>query len=233
MAIPRPPLATRLAAEALGTAFLLAIIVGSGITGQRLAGGNAALALLANSIATGCGLAAMIYVVAPISGAHFNPLVSILAALRKDFLWRDVVPYAAVQTVAAIAGVVVANLMFEEPLIAASTHARTGWAQWVSEGVATFGLMVTIFLVAARGQEKPAGGLAVAVGGYITAAYWFTSSTAFANPAVTIARSMSDTFAGIRPDDVPAFIVAQCAGLAIAAFALRSGGIASGTGNGA
>jgi glycerol uptake facilitator-like aquaporin len=198
-------LARRLAAEALGTAFLLAVVVGSGIMGERLAAGNAAIALLANSIATGCGLWVLITIFGPISGAHFNPVVTLAFATAGEFDWRDVVPYVLTQVVAAFAGVAVAHMMFELPLFTASEHARAGPSQWLSEGVATTGLLLTI-LLGARVQPKWVGAL-VAV--YITGAYWFTASTSLANPAVTLARAATNTFAGIRPVDTPAFIVAQ------------------------
>jgi glycerol uptake facilitator-like aquaporin len=202
----------RASAEAGGTALLLATVVGSGIMGERLAAGNVGLALLANSIATGAGLVALILTFAPISGAHFNPVVSLAAAVHGEFSWRDVPLYLAAQLGGAFAGVGIANAMFEEPFFSASQHARTGPAQILSEVVATFGLLLVIGIVARR---RPAA-LPVAVGGYITAAYWFTASTSFANPAVTLARAATDTFAGIRPVDTPAFIAAELAGAAAA-----------------
>ena len=205
-------LSRRLAAEALGTAFLLAVVVGSGIMGERLAAGNAAIALLANSIATGCGLWVLITIFSPISGAHFNPAVTLALATAGEFDWRDVVPYALIQVLAAFAGVAAAHLMFELPLFSASEHARAGPSQWFSEGVATTGLLLTI-LLGARVRPKWVGAL-VAV--YITGAYWFTASTSLANPAVTLARAATNTFAGIRPADVPGFILAQLAGAAAA-----------------
>ncbi|MBC8023624.1 MAG: aquaporin family protein [Burkholderiales bacterium] len=204
----KPGLARRLAAEAIGTAFLLAIIIGSGIMGERLAGGNVAIALLANSLATGCGLAVLILVMAPISGAHFNPVVTLVAVLERDLEWRDAGAYVIVQVIAAFAGVAAAHLMFAEPLFSASIRVRTGAPQWFSEALAAFGL-VAVILGCVR-QKIAATPLAVAA--YITSAYWFTSSTSFANPAVTLARSASNTFAGVRPDDVAAFVVAQVAG---------------------
>jgi glycerol uptake facilitator-like aquaporin len=213
---PPLPLAKRLAAEALGSAFLLAIIIGSGIMGERLAGGNAALALLANSFATGCGLAVLIYVMGPISGAHFNPLVTAAAAMRGELLRDDALPYIAVQMAGAIAGVAAANSMFGGLPFVPSTRIRTGWAQWESEAIATFGLLTIIFLLGGRDNENRPGGIAIAVGAYIAAAYWFTSSTSFANPAVTFARALTNTFAGIRPEDVPPFVLAQCLGCAVA-----------------
>jgi glycerol uptake facilitator-like aquaporin len=212
-----PSLARRLAAEALGTAFLLAVIVGSGIMGERLAGGNDAIALLANSLATGFGLAVLILVFAPISGAHFNPAVTLVAAWEGDLPWRDVMPYVVVQVVAAIAGVAAAHGMFDLPAFSASTKVRTGASQWFAEVVATFGLVMVI--LACTRQKIAAAPLAIAA--YIAAAYWFTASTSFANPAVTIARSFTNTFAGIRPDDAPGFIAAQLVGATLAAGAMR------------
>jgi glycerol uptake facilitator-like aquaporin len=205
-------LSRRLCAEALGTALLLAVVVGSGIMGERLAAGNNAIALLANSLATGCGLYVLITTLGPISGAHFNPAVTVSLAIVGEFPWREVLPYVVVQIAAALAGVVIAHWMFELPAFTASTHIRTGPSQWWSEGVATFGLLMTIWLgIRARPALVP-----VLVAAYITAAYWFTASTSFANPAVTIARSTTNTFAGIHPDNVYAFIAAQFVG-AIAA----------------
>jgi glycerol uptake facilitator-like aquaporin len=201
-----------LAAEALGTALLLAIVVGSGIMGERLAAGNSAVALLANSLATGAGLTVLILMFGPISGAHFNPVVSIAEVARGSLAWRVGLAYIAVQVIGAFAGVAAAHLMFEEPLFAASQHARSGAAQMWSEFVATFGLLATIHMI---GRRK-ADAVPYAVGLYITAAYWFTASTSFANPAVTLARAATDTFSGIRPDDVPGFVVAQLLGAAAA-----------------
>ena len=205
-------LSRRLAAEGVGTALLLAVVVGSGIMGERLAAGNAAIALLANSIATGCALWVLITIFGPISGAHFNPAVTLAFAATGEFAWRDVLPYVVAQLVAAFAGVAAAHLMFELPLFTASQHVRTGPSQWWSEVVATAGLLLTIWL-GVRARPQWVGGL-VAV--YITGAYWFTASTSFANPAVTLARSATDTFSGIRPADVPWFVVAQLAGASIA-----------------
>jgi glycerol uptake facilitator-like aquaporin len=207
-------LSRRLAAEALGTAFLLAVVVGSGIMGERLAGGNVAIALLANSVATGCGLWVLITILAPISGAHFNPAMTLAFATAGAFSWRDVVPYVVTQIVFAFVGVAAAHLMFELPLFAASEHVRAGPSQWWSEVVATAGLLLTI-LLGSRVRPAWVGGL-VAV--YITGAYWFTASTSFANPAVTLARAATNTFAGIRPVDVPGFVVAELLG-AFAAIA--------------
>ncbi|GAC1405600.1 MAG: MIP/aquaporin family protein [Burkholderiaceae bacterium] len=205
-------LARRLVSEGLGTAFLLAVVVGSGIMGERLAGGNVAIALLANAIATGAGLVALILMFGTISGAHFNPVVTLSEAWQKNIPAADVAPYIVVQIVGAFAGVAAAHLMFGEPVFFASEHVRTGGAQWWSEFVATFGLLAVIISCS---RSRPAiTPFAVAL--YITAAYWFTSSTSFANPAVTLARAASNTFAGIRPTDAPGFIVAQLLGAAIA-----------------
>ena len=207
----------KLAAEALGTALLLATVVGSGIMGERLVGGNAALALLANSIATGCMLATLILLFAPISGAHFNPAVTVAAASMKMISWRMAGAYILVQIAAAFSGVAAAHLMFGEPLFFASVKERTGMAQWWSEIVATFGLLTVIFgCLRSRPDALP-----FVVGLYITAAYWFTASTSFANPAVTLARAASNTFSGIRPDNVPAFIAAQAVGTVVAVMVVR------------
>jgi glycerol uptake facilitator-like aquaporin len=200
MTLPR-----RLVAEALGTAFLLATVVGSGIMGERLAGGSAGLALLANTLATGAGLAALILTFGPVSGAHFNPAVTLSDAWQGNMSWRDVLPYILVQLAGAFAGVAAAHLMFGEPLFFASQHVRDGPAQWWSEFVATFGLMTVII---GCSRSRPAI-TPFAVAAYITAAYWFTASTSFANPAVTLARAATDTLAGIRPIDAPGFIAAQ------------------------
>jgi glycerol uptake facilitator-like aquaporin len=200
--------ARRLVSEGLGTALLLAVVIGSGIMGEKLAGGNVAIALLANAIATGCGLVALILMFGTISGAHFNPVVTLSEALQKNMPMADVLPYIVVQVAGAFAGVAAAHLMFGEPVFFASTHVRTGMAQWWSEFVATFGLLAVI--VSCSRSRPAVTPFAVAV--YITSAYWFTSSTSFANPAVTLARAASNTFAGIRPDDVPGFIVAQLLG---------------------
>ena len=201
----------RAAAEFLGTAFLLAAVVGSGIMAQRLAGGNVALALLCNAIATGAALAVLILVFGPISGAHMNPAVSVAMAVRGLLPWQDVPLYVLAQIAGGIAGVLVAHLMFDLPLLQFSTTARSGVGQWTAEAVAIFGLLVTIVGCAAH---QPAA-VPYAVGLYITAAYWFIASTSFANPAVTIARALSDTFAGIAPSHVPGFILAQIVGAAI------------------
>ena len=209
--------ARRVTAEAVGTAFLLAAIVGSGIMGERLAGGNVALALMANSIATGAALAALILTFGPISGAHFNPLVTLSVADQGGLPWRDAPAYVAAQVVGAALGVVSAHLMFGEPVISTSTHVRSGLPQAFSEYVATFGLVGTVWGCSrARADAVP-----FAVGAYITAAYWFTASTSFANPAVAMARAMTGTFAGIRPLDVPAFITAQVLGALSAILLFR------------
>ncbi|HMI91570.1 MAG TPA: MIP/aquaporin family protein [Polyangiales bacterium] len=213
----RPPLAKRVAAEGLGTAFLLATVIGSGIMGERLAGGNVAMALLANTIATGAGLVALILTFGAISGAHFNPAVSIADASQGGLAWRDVPAYVGAQILGAFAGVVVAHVMFGAPLLSASQHERAGSAQLVSELVATFGLVAVIW---GSSRSRP-DAVPFAVGAYITAAYWFTSSTSFANPAVTLARAASDTFAGIRPSDVPGFVVMQLLGAAAATWLFR------------
>lgn len=208
----------RIISETLGTAFLLATVVGSGIMGERLAGGNIAVALLANTVATGAALVALILTFGPISGAHFNPAVTISDALVGGLKWRDVPFYIGGQTIGAFAGVAAANMMFELPVFFASTKTRTGGALWFSEFVATFGLLAVIW---GCSRLRSATVVPFAVAAYITAAYWFTASTSFANPAVTLARSMSDTFAGIRPVDVPAFIVAQFAGAVAATLLFR------------
>lgn len=204
----------RLLAEALGSAGLLAVVVGSGIMAERLAGGNAAIALLANALATGAALIALITACGGLSGAHFNPVVSLLMAWRGALSWRLVPGYLAAQVAGALAGVLLAHAMFELPLLQASTHIRTGGSQWLSEVVATSGLLLVIVgTVRQRAEAVP-----YTVAGYVTAGYWFTASTCFANPAVTIARAATDTFAGIRPADAPGFVLAQIAGLALAAL---------------
>jgi glycerol uptake facilitator-like aquaporin len=204
--------ARRIASEAVGTGLLLAAVVGSGIMGERLAGGNVAIALLANTLATGAVLVAIILAFGPISGAHFNPAVTLADASQNGLPWREVPGYLVAQVVGAFAGVAAAHLMFGEPVFSASRHARAGAAQLFGEFVATFGLLCVIWGCARRRSSA----VPFAVGAYITAGYWFTSSTSFANPAVTLARSASDTFAGIRPADAPGFIVAQLAGAAAA-----------------
>jgi len=204
----RQPLAKRVVAETLGTFFLLAAVVGSGIMAERLANGNTALALLANTAATGAALIALIISFAPLSGAHFNPVVTLSFALRHDLPWREVPFYLLAQLAGGIGGVIGANLMFGLPAVFLSNHPRTGLTQLFSEFIATLGLL-SVILAASRSTIAV---VAVAVGAYISAAYWFTASTSFANPAVTVARSLSDTFAGIRPVDAPGFILAQLAG---------------------
>jgi glycerol uptake facilitator-like aquaporin len=209
--------ARRIAAETIGTGFLLAAVVGSGIMGERLAGGNVAIALLANTLATGAMLVALILTFGPISGAHFNPAVTLADASSGGLAWREVPGYLAAQTAGAFGGVMAAHLMFGEPVFSASRHVRAGSAQVFSEFVATFGLLSVIWGCARlRSSAVP-----FAVGAYITGAYWFTSSTSFANPAVTLARSASDTFAGIRPADAPGFIAAQLAGAGAATLLFR------------
>jgi glycerol uptake facilitator-like aquaporin len=203
----------RVVSEAVATALLLAAVVGSGIMGERLAGGNIAIALLANTLATGATLVALILTFGPISGAHMNPVVTLDAAWRHGFAWREVPAYLCAQFAGAVAGVAAAHLMFGEPLFTASRHARAGAPQWLSEFVATFGLVA---VVTGCVRSRPAA-VPFAVGAYITGAYWFTASTSFANPAVTVARSLTDTFAGIRPVDVPGFLAAQLLGAFAAA----------------
>jgi glycerol uptake facilitator-like aquaporin len=205
-------LARRIVAEGLGTAMLLAVVVGSGIMAERLAGGNIAIALLANTIATGAGLVALILMFGTISGAHFNPAVTLSEAWQRNLPGREVLPYIAVQVAGAFAGVAAAHGMFGEPLFFASEHVRTGPAQWWSECVATFGLIAVII---GCSRSRPAI-TPFAVAAYITSAYWFTASTSFANPAVTLARAATNTFAGIRPADAPGFIMAQLVGAAAA-----------------
>ena len=206
----------RLGAEVLGTALLVATVVGSGIMAETLTK-DVALALLGNTLATGAMLVVLITILGPLSGAHFNPAVSLVFALRRELPWRDAGAYALAQVAGGVFGTWCAHLMFAHPLLEASIKVRTGGAQWFSEGVATFGLVVTIL----AGIHVARHAVPWLVGLYITAAYWFTASTSFANPAVTIARTLSDTFAGIRPADAPVFILAQLAG-AIVALALCS-----------
>jgi len=211
-------LARRLTAEALGTSMLLATVVGSGIMGERLSGGNVAVALLANTLATGAILVALILTFGPVSGAHFNPAVTLADATQGGLKWREVPGYVLAQVAGAFAGVAAADVMFELPVFFASRKVRAGGAQLFGEFVATFGLLSVIW-GCVRLRRKAVVPLAVA--SYITAAYWFTSSTSFANPAVTLARSASDTFAGIRPEDVPGFVVAQLLGAAAATILFR------------
>lgn len=211
-------LARKLAAESLGTAMLLAAVVGSGIMAEQLAGGNVALALLCNTIATGAMLYVLITMLGPLSGAHFNPAVTLAFLLRGEIGRETAAAYVVVQVLAGIAGVLLAHAMFDQAIAQVSLRVRASPGQWISETVATFGLVTTILLtIAARPQA-----VATSVGAYITSAYWFTASTSFANPAVTIARAFSDTFAGIRPPDVPVFIVAQAAGAVLAVVAVRA-----------
>jgi glycerol uptake facilitator-like aquaporin len=206
------PLARRLFCEWLGTAFLLAAVVGSGIMASKLASGNQALALLCNTLPTGAILVVLILIFAPVSGAHFNPAVSIAFAVRGELPWRTTGLYVTVQVFGGILGVWVAHLMFEQPLWQVSLTPRTGAGQWFAEAVATFGLVLTIFGCLLNSPTS----VPYAVGLYISSAYWFAASTSFANPAVTLARALSDTFAGIAPADVPAFIAAQLVGMSVA-----------------
>jgi glycerol uptake facilitator-like aquaporin len=212
-----PSLGRRVFAEWLGTALLLVAVVGSGIMAQRLSGGNVALALLCNTIPTGAILVVLILIFAPLSGAHFNPAVTLAFAFRRELPWRTAGLYVVAQIAGAIAGVWLAHLMFELPVWQLSLTPRTGIGQWLAETVATFGLLLTIFGCAARSP----GAIPHAVGLYITSAYWFTASTSFANPAVTLARSLSDTFAGIAPDGVAAFVLAQLLGALLAVILSR------------
>jgi glycerol uptake facilitator-like aquaporin len=212
-----PSLSRQVFAEWLGTAFLLAAVIGSGIMAQRLSGGNVALALLCNTIATGAILVVLILIFAPLSGAHFNPAVTLAVALRRELPWPVAGLYVAAQIIGAIAGVWIAHLMFELPVWQLSLTTRAGIGQWLAEMVATFGLLLTIFGCAARSP----GAIPYAVGLYITSAYWFTASTSFANPAVTLARSLSNTFAGIAPDGVAAFVAAQLLGALLAVMLSR------------
>lgn len=204
--------ARRAMAEGLGTALLLAVVVGSGIMGERLSGGNVSLALLANSLATGFALIALIVAFGPRSGAHFNPVVTVALALRREFPVREILPYAAAQFVGSLLGVLAAHAMFDVPLLQIGEKARFGPAQWWSEVVATFGL---VFVVLSSDRKSAP----FAIGAYIAAAYWFTASTSFANPAVTLARGFTATFSGIRPGDVAGFVAAQLVGAVLALWA--------------
>lgn len=215
--MPNPSLGRRLGAEFLGSAFLLATVIGSGIMGERLAGGNVAIALLANTMATGAILVVLITMLGPISGAHFNPAVTAVFALRREITLGEATGYVAVQVMGAVIGVLAAHLMFEESVLQISAKVRAGPSQWFAEWVASFGLVLTILLT----LKANSSAVAMPVGLYITAAYWFTASTSFANPAVTIARSLSDTFAGIRPSDVPPFVLAQLIGAVAALYVSR------------
>jgi glycerol uptake facilitator-like aquaporin len=213
----RPPLGRRLAAEGVGAFFLFACVIGSGIMAQNLAGGNDAVALLGNTLATGAMLFVLITVLGPISGAHMNPAVSLVAAARRELSWSNAAAYILVQLAFGILGAFAAHLMFSLPTLQLSVKARTGLGQWAGEFIATFGLILTILgTVRFRERWVPA-----TVALYITAAYWFTSSTSFANPAITVARSLTNTFAGIAPHDVPLFIVAQLLGAMSGALLAR------------
>jgi glycerol uptake facilitator-like aquaporin len=211
-------LRVRALAEFVATAFLLIAVVGSGIAAERLAGGNAAIALLANALATSAALFVLIVTVGPISGAHMNPAVTLTAASVGGFAWKAVPVYLAAQIIGAIAGTWIAHAMFELPILQASTHVRTGGAQWLAELVATLGLLGVIWRC--HSYATPVAAAAVAL--YIGGAYWFTASTSFANPAVTLARALTDTFSGIRPMDVPGFIAAQLIAAGIAIVVLRA-----------
>jgi glycerol uptake facilitator-like aquaporin len=213
----RADIPRRLAAEAIGTAMLLAAVVGSGIMADRLSGGNGAIALLANTVATAAALVALILTFGPISGAHFNPAVSVADASQGGLEWQAVPAYIAAQILGAVVGVWIAHVMFEERVLMLSLHARSGPAQMFSEFVATFGLLSVIWGCSRHRSDA----VPFAVAAYIAAAYWFTASTSFANPAVTLARALTDTFAGIRPADVPGFILAQLAGAAAATLLFR------------
>ena len=208
-ALPR-----RLAAEGLGSFFLFATVIGSGVMAEALAGGNVAIALLGNTLATGAILFVLITLLGPVSGAHFNPAVSLVMAARGELPWREVAPYILVQLIGGLVGAWAAHLMFELPIIQYSVKARTGMGQWSGEAIATFGLILTILGTA---KHRPTA-VPASVALYITAAYWFTSSTSFANPAITVVRSLSDSFAGIAPRDVPLFIAAQLFGACLAAL---------------
>ena len=210
-------LARRLFAELLGTGLLVATVVGSGVMGERLCNGNLAVALLANTLATGAGLAVLIVTFGPVSGAHFNPVVSLVEVASRRLPVLEGVGYVLAQLAGALAGTLLAHAMFALPLWQASSHVRSGGPQWLSEAVATFGLLLVI---AAVSRHRPAAA-PLAIGGFITAAYWFTASTSFANPAVTLARSVTDTFSGIRPVDLPGFVLAQFAGGAAGALVGR------------
>jgi len=212
-----PPLARRIAAEGLGSFLLFATVVGSGVMASSLAGGNDAIALLGNTLATGAMLFVLITMLGPVSGAHMNPAVSLVAAFRRELSWRDAAAYAAAQLAFGILGVWCAHLMFDQPIVQYSARSRSGLGQWTGEFVATFGLVLTILGTV---RHRPAW-VPASVALYIMAGYWFTSSTSFANPAITVARSLSDSFAGIAPRDVPMFIVAQLLGAGMAAFVAK------------
>lgn len=218
MPVEAPPLLRRLAAEGLGSFLLFATVIGSGIMAEALGGGNAAVALIGNTAATGAMLFVLITILGPISGAQMNPAVSLVAASRGEMSWGDAAAYIVVQVIAGIAGAMAAHAMFDLPLLQLSDKARTGAGQWLGEAIATFGLVLTIWGTAKfRPNAVPAS-----VAAYITAAYWFTSSTSFANPAITVARSLTDTFSGIAPRDAPGFIAAQLIGAGIAALVVRA-----------
>ena len=210
-------LTKRLAAEGLGSFFLFATVIGSGIMAMNLAGGNIALALLANAIATGAILFVLITMLGPVSGAHMNPAVSLVAASRRELPWRGAAAYIAAQLAFGILGAWAAHAMFDLPILQLATKDRTGFGQWLGEAIATFGLILTILGTVRHRREWVAPAVAL----YITAAYWFTSSTSFANPAITVARSLSDTFAGISPQDAPLFIGAQLIGAGLAALTAK------------
>lgn len=216
MSVPHRDLPRALVSEFVGTALLVAAVVGSGIMGQRLAAGNDGLVLLANSLATGAILVALIFAFAPLSGAHFNPAVTLAAAIAGGFPWRQLLWYVVMQTTGALVGTLVAHAMFGLPLLQFSTRVRSGPAQLFSEFIATFGLLVVV-----HGTGKRAAVVPITVAAYITAAYWFTASTSFANPAVTLARGFTNTFAGIRLDDVPGFVLLQVAGAIFATLLFR------------
>ena len=203
----------RLGAEGVGSFFLFATVIGSGVMAESLSGGNVAIALLANTLATGAILFVLIAMLGPISGAHFNPAVTLVMAARQELSWREVAPYVAAQLIGGVLGALTAHLMFDLPLLQYSVKARGGIGQWTGELVATFGLVLTIIGTATHRPKLVPASVAL----YIAAAYWFTSSTSFANPAITVVRSMSDSFAGISPADTPAFIAAQLAGAGLAA----------------
>ena len=218
MVMAEHPLSRRLIGEALGSFLLFACVIGSGVMAESLSAGNVAVALLGNTIATGAMLFVLIAMLGPVSGAHFNPAVSLAFALRAQFAWRDLLPYVAAQLAGGVLGAWAAHLMFDLPILQFSAKARTGVGQWSGEFIATFGLLLTIFgLLRHRPQSVPAG-----VALYITAAYWFTSSTSFANPAITLVRSPSNSFAGIAIVDVPAFIAAQLCGMLVAVLVAKS-----------
>ena len=213
-----PPLGRRLVAEGLGSFFLFATVIGSGIMAEALSGGNDAVALIGNTAATGAMLFVLITMLGPISGAQMNPAVSLVAASRGELSWRDAVAYIAVQLLCGVAGALAAHAMFDLPLLQYSDKARSGSGQWLGEAIATFGLVLTIWGTAKHRPKAVPASVAL----YITAAYWFTSSTSFANPAITVARSLTDSFSGIAPGDAPGFIIAQLVGAALAALVVRA-----------